>query len=1011
MSLPDSRSGVYAPASEREPIETPPASLSLLDYALAAVQADIAVLPPKEDGTKMPISEPWIDANGRPIIDPNKGTQGYGWKHRETFRATPADILKWYGDGRRTGFGVACGAVSAKLLPLPDGLIGPPIVLGLEMWEFEQRERWDALVETAHEVGLGDLVERIANGYLTATPGGGLHTCTRCSEYEGNLKLAMRPATPEELAVKPGEDRKVIAETRGQGGFTVEPPSRGRVHPSRKPYVLERGGLDTVVTITPDERQLFKSLIESFNELPDEMPDIPAEDAAARRELDDDLTFTVGPAASIDDQVRLDPATNYDGPTALDVIAAYNEHTTWNELLTRHGWRHMSGTTGGVEYWKRPGKTDPGHSATTNFGGSGKLCVFSPTPGLKVTAGKKSKAGYDRFGFFAAVEHHGDNKAAVRAASALLNMRQPSIGRIQFTRDGGIGYFSPPSKNGHAPDEAEPIKRVDNASLNASDESSDDQEGEGLNAFSAFSRRGFPTECLPEPARRYVETARQVIGAPRGYVALPLLVYAGAAMGNEHRIEVGEYSERPVLYGGVIGEPGSAKSPANRVARHPLDVLQREAYEQYTKSLASFERNLSDWESLPHKEQATISKPTKPMMAHYFTTNATLEAITAIVRDNRGLAVAPDELVAVITSMDAYRSGKGSDRQSYLSLWDGAPLKIDRKAAEPIYVPHPVVGVVGGIQPEVLKDLAKDGRRDGFVDRFLWVADAAPPPDWTDEVIGADLKATMTDVFRRLRASTAEHPVMVGPEARERWRRWFNSNQRTVIASTGLIRGIYAKLPRQLLRIALIIHALAHPDAPADVPVSDETMASAVEITEYFRQSANNVAQAFGSEKGTASGGTPDRIHHLLRTSDEWVSRSAIRNYFGRNISSDDIGEALAALEADGVVEMRRRTPDGGKGRPTEEWRAITDIPVRDKRDKRDKSPSPPGSPPDERVRDKYAEKNAINTDPPGADPPAPPPRASSAWRCAPCGAFEHRTMSDGSRRCDGCNRVSEAAS
>jgi hypothetical protein len=475
-------------------------------------------------------------------------------------------------------------------------------------------------------------------------------------------------------------------------------------------------------------------------------------------------------------------------------------------------------------------------------------------------------------------------------------------------------------------------------------------------------------------------------------VALPLLVYAGAALGNEHRIEVGEYSERPVLYGGVIGEPGSAKSPGNRVARHPLDVLQGEAYDRYTEALSSFERDLVDWESLPRKEQATIAKPIKPSMPHFFTTNATLEALTAIVRDNRGLAVAPDELVAVITSMDAYRAGKGSDRQSYLSLWDGAPLKVDRKGQEPIYVPHPVVGVVGGIQPAVLQDLTKGGRRDGFVDRFVWVADAAPPPDWTDDVIGDALKAEITDVFRRLRAGTAAHPVMVGPEARERWRRWFNSNQRTVAASTGFIRGIYAKLPRQLLRITLIIHALAHPDAPADIPVSDETMANAIEITEYFRQSANRVSQAFGSERGTAAGGLPDRIHRLLRTTDDWVSRSSIRDYFGRNISSDDIGVALASVEDEGLVEMRRRSPEGGRGRPTEEWRAITDIPVRDKRDK---ALSPPGSPPADEVREKYAG----NGDEPESGPPAPP--ASSFWRCAHCRALERN-----GDRCGGCGRA-----
>ena len=86
-----------------------------------------------------------------------------------------------------------------------------------------------------------------------------------------------------------------------------------------------------------------------------------------------------------------DVDTAHDGPSALEVIAAYNARTTWDELLTRHGWHRLSGSEASVGHWQRPGKTDPGGSATTNYGGSDKLCVFSTTPGLKVTV-KKGKA-------------------------------------------------------------------------------------------------------------------------------------------------------------------------------------------------------------------------------------------------------------------------------------------------------------------------------------------------------------------------------------------------------------------------------------------------------------------------------------------------------------------------------------------------------------------------------------------------------------------------------------------
>src|SRR5688500_8975612 len=63
--------------------------------------------------------------------------------------------------------------------------------------------------------GLGELLNRIANGYGEKTPSGGVHLLWRCAEIEGNLKLARRPATPAELLEDPDDLTKVLFETRG----------------------------------------------------------------------------------------------------------------------------------------------------------------------------------------------------------------------------------------------------------------------------------------------------------------------------------------------------------------------------------------------------------------------------------------------------------------------------------------------------------------------------------------------------------------------------------------------------------------------------------------------------------------------------------------------------------------------------------------------------------------------------------------------------------------------------
>lgn len=118
--------------------------------------------------------------------------------------------------------------------------------------------------ETAEVVGLGELVTRIEGGYADTTPGGGIHWYWRCSEIAGNTKLAARRnPTPE----NPHKEDTLI-ETRGRGGYVIVAPSNGRVHPSGKPYVRLSGGPETIVTITPEERQALFDLAKAFDERP-----------------------------------------------------------------------------------------------------------------------------------------------------------------------------------------------------------------------------------------------------------------------------------------------------------------------------------------------------------------------------------------------------------------------------------------------------------------------------------------------------------------------------------------------------------------------------------------------------------------------------------------------------------------------------------------------------------------------------------------------------------------------
>lgn len=314
-----------------------PTPQSIREVARAAHRAGLCVVPPHEDGTKAPL------------------TEGGEWKQWQIERPSGALVKDWY-SGRRTGVGIITGSVSGHV----------------ELFEFEQRDTYQIFRDTAEASDLGELVERIEAGYLELTPGGGVHWLYRCATVGGSTKLARRPRPLDPETGKLSVD--TLIETKGEGGYVVLAPSWGRVHPTGGAYRLLAGGVDSIATITPDERDALFQLARAFDELPKPEPSGPAESArhAGTRPGDE-----------------------------------FNTRATWDEVLTPHGWTSVY-RQGGKVAWRRPDKAQ-GISATTNWHDSGLLYVFSSSTAFT------PDEGYSKWRAWAVLNHGGDFKAAARA--------------------------------------------------------------------------------------------------------------------------------------------------------------------------------------------------------------------------------------------------------------------------------------------------------------------------------------------------------------------------------------------------------------------------------------------------------------------------------------------------------------------------------------------------------------------------------------------------------------------
>lgn len=142
----------------------------------------------------------------------------------------------------------------------------------------------------------------------------------------------------------------------------------------------------------------------------------------------------------------------------------------------------------------------------------------------------------------------------------------------------------------------------------------------------------FPIDAIPDPLGKYLRDHGEAIGVPVDYLAAPSLSITGAVIGNRSWVQAkSSFKQYPILWTGVIGASGTAKSPALNAARMPLDILQREAKE-------TFDRDLAQWEEEQGRDPSMRTGPLgqRPQMEILYTTDITPEALAEIADRSQG---------------------------------------------------------------------------------------------------------------------------------------------------------------------------------------------------------------------------------------------------------------------------------------------------------------------------------------------------------------------------------------
>jgi len=428
----------------------------------------------------------------------------------------------------------------------------------------------------------------------------------------------------------------------------------------------------------------------------------------------------------------------------------------------------------------------------------------------------------------------------------------------------------------------------------------------------------FPVDLLPAPLHAFTRECAEAICCDPSYVALPLLSALAGAIGSTRVLEMlPDWHVPCVIWTAIIGESGTAKTPAFRQVMKPLRKRQQAAIEsanhdhrQYETDLATYEKDLTAWKRNKTTTEPPPDKPDPPIATRYIVNDITVEAMAPLLQDNpRGLLAARDELSGWFSSFDRYSAGKGgSDAPQWLSMFNGEGITVDRKddKKKTIHVPSAMVSVCGGIQPGILRrSLGEEHRENGLAARLLLAYPPRKQKRFSRKRINPVTLDAVGNVFDRLLSLTHQmdadgqpipHVIGLSPAADEAYEAFYNAHNAEAVGLSGDLAAAWSKLEEYAARLALVIHLVRWADRPdliEDANTLDvESMNAGISLVDWFKGEAERVYATVETttlqavHKAAKDKGGRLTVRDLQRSSRRWKTSAE---------AEDAINEAVAA--------------------------------------------------------------------------------------------------------------------
>lgn len=341
----------------------------------------------------------------------------------------------------------------------------------------------------------------------------------------------------------------------------------------------------------------------------------------------------------------------------------------------------------------------------------------------------------------------------------------------------------------------------------AADPHANDNRPRPIDLWERASRPPLPAGLLPDVIANFASIQADLMGADPAGLAMAALATCAAAIPDAIEIRPKEHdpswTESARLWVALVGLPSTMKSPTIAAATRPLKGLDATLYSEFAEAKASYDELSKD-----ERKNVTAPRHTRLRLE-----DTTIEAAQEVLKDSPdGVLMIHDELSGWFGSMEKYSGGgRGSakDRAFWLQSFNGGQYTVNRVGRGASVIQNLSVSLIGGIQPEPIRAIARDMHDDGLLQRLFPIilrpgklGKDVPMPDVVSDY--SALVERLTRLRKPALSGLHEVPVKFSAAAQRVWERvaarnyelasgWEGVNIK-LAAHCGKFNGMFARL-------------------------------------------------------------------------------------------------------------------------------------------------------------------------------------------------------------------------